>query len=292
MNSALAKIPRVDLGVRPTPLQEMTIAGRRLLVKRDDQTSETYGGNKPRSLEFLLAPTPRRALTFSTLSAHHAYATVVFAERLGIESDIVLVQRGRRGEVAAAVHARAARVIETRGVLSAIVAAGSLWRPGTRVLLPGGMTPRGALGYVAAAFEFEQIPPVVYVPVGSGTTLSGLLAGFMMRGATVELVGVRVADRIASWERLLWTRACRATALLRRQDPAVPRPDRGGVSLRIVGSAGAYGELTAESIDAVDAARRAGLVLETTYTGPTLAVALREDRDGACFLNTYAGPLG
>jgi hypothetical protein len=61
--------------------------------------------------------------------------------------------------------------------------------------------------------------------------------------------------------------------------------------VRIVESGGAYGEPTPQSVEAVEAARRAGLELETTYTGPTLAVALREGREDACFLNTYAGAL-
>ena len=66
-------------------------------------------------------------------------------------------------------------------------------RPGTCVIPPGGASACGALGYVVAALELEEVPSRMYVPLGSGTTVSGLLAGLMLRGATCEVVAVRVA---------------------------------------------------------------------------------------------------
>jgi len=77
----------VDLGVRPTPVEEHAIDGLRVLVKRDDK----IGGNKMRCLEFLLTGSPKRLLTYSTLSANHALATARAGRKLGIETDVVLV---------------------------------------------------------------------------------------------------------------------------------------------------------------------------------------------------------
>ena len=85
---------------------------------------------------------------------------------------------------------------------------------------------------------------------------------------------------------ILWRRAFRALALLRRHDPTVPRIGRRQVRLRVVEGGGAYGESTAASRAAVSAARP--LVLEETYTGKTLAVLLRERPERALFLNTFA----
>lgn len=53
-------LPRVPIAHPPTPLEEMprlseALGGPRLLVKRDDQTGLATGGNKARSLEFLVA---------------------------------------------------------------------------------------------------------------------------------------------------------------------------------------------------------------------------------------------
>jgi D-cysteine desulfhydrase len=288
----LAGFPRVDLGVRPTPVEARAIAGVPLLVKRDDATCAEYGGNKPRALELWLALPARRLLTVSTLHAHHAYATALFGARLGLPTDAVLVRRGVPGETLARLRAVAARVIEVGGGAGAVACALSLWRPGTRFIPPGGASARGAIGYLAAAFELPEVPPRIYVALGSGATVSGLLAGLALLRARCELVAVRAADRIAAWPPLLWARARRTVALLRRHDPSLPRADRSGVALRVVDGGGAYGEATPEALAAVRAAADAGLVLEPTYTGRALAVALRERVPGALFWNTYCPLAG
>jgi len=279
----LSGFPHVDLGVRPTPVEPLRLLGLDLLVKRDD----LCGGNKPRSLEFLLARRPKRVITFSTLSAHHAYATALHTRALGGSCDAVIVRRGRRSPLLALLPDLARRVVETGGAAGAALAALSLWRPGVTVIPPGGMSPRGALGYLVAALELETVPPRIYVPLGTGTTVSGLLAGLMLRDAVTEVVAVRVADRIAGWRPLLWRRAIKAVALLRRFDPTVPRlQGPGGVRLRVVAARGRYGEPTPEALAAVAGAP--GLPLEPTYTGKTLAVLLAERAEGALFFHTAA----
>ncbi|MHC4972959.1 MAG: pyridoxal-phosphate dependent enzyme [Planctomycetota bacterium] len=281
----LAGFPHVDLGVRPTPVEERRIGGLPVLVKRDDRTSELYGGNKVRALEFLLSGAPRRVLTFSSLSAHHAYATAVHARRLGIPCDAVIVRKGQRGRVMEALPKVAERVEEVDGVLGAAAAALDLWRPGTRIIRPGGLSRRGTLGYVEAALELDEVPSRIYVPLGTGTTTAGLLAGLMLRDARTEVVAVRIADPIVSFRPLLWIRAFGAIELLRRFDPTVPRVSPGGVTLRIVKGGGRYGEATRAAAAAVAAA--GDLELEPTYTGKTLAVLLADRAEGALFVNTY-----
>ncbi len=54
------KIPWMSIGKYPTPVQKMEKLGREagydnLWLKRDDLTSDIYGGNKVRKLEFVLA---------------------------------------------------------------------------------------------------------------------------------------------------------------------------------------------------------------------------------------------
>ena len=48
-------LPHVDLHVRETPIERWELGGASLLVKRDDLTTPTLGGNKARALELLLA---------------------------------------------------------------------------------------------------------------------------------------------------------------------------------------------------------------------------------------------
>lgn len=283
----LAGFPHVDLGVRPTPLEERRIGGLPVLVKRDDLTSPRYGGNKARSLEFLLALPATRVITFSSLSAHHAYATAVHAAALGLPCDLVIVRRGRPGPALDRLPGVARRVVEVGGPLAAAAAALSLWRPGARIIPPGGVSPRGALGYLVAALELEDIPPRIYVPLGTGTTASGILAGLMLRDAVTEVVAVRVADRIAGWKPLLWRRAFKAVSLLRRFDPTVPRlPGPGGVRLRVVAAGGRYGEPTPAALEAVALAD--GIPVEATYTGKALAALLADGAAGALFWHTHA----
>ncbi len=256
-----------------------------MLVKRDDLSAAGYGGNKVRALEFLLARPARRLLTVSTAGAHHAYATARYGASLGLETTAVLVRVGPAGDTRRALHALGADCVEVDGPIGAAIALARRWRPGTLWVPPGGMSARGALGYLVAALEIEPVPDRIYVPLGTGTTVSGLLAGLVLRGARCEVIGVCVADAIAAWPVMLWRRAFGALALLRRHDPTLPavRPSR--VRLRIVTARGEYGEPTPEALAAVEAARP--LVTEPTYTGKTLAVLLAERAEGAMFVNTY-----
>ena len=274
-------LPWVDLGVRPSPVEEHTIAGVRMLVKRDDR----IGGNKARCLEPLLALPARRLLTFSSLSANHAYTTARLGRKLGLETDTVIVRWGTPGPARAALDDVAARVVEVGGGAGAVAAAVRVWRPGTRIIPPGGASARGALGYCGAVLELDDIPPRIYTALGTGTTTSGLLAGLMLREADCEVVAVRVASAVAGWPWRVWRRAFGALRLLGEAGVG-----RGSVRLRVVAADGEYGEPTASAAAAVEAARRSGLDLEETYTGKALAVLLAERAEGAMFLNTYAAP--
>jgi D-cysteine desulfhydrase len=146
------------------------------------------------------------------------------------------------------------------------------------------MGARGAVGYLAAAFEFEPPPERIYLPLGTGTTAVGLLAGFALRGAATEVVAVDVVGSRFARPAALWRRAAAAVRRLRRYDPAVPPLSPGAVRLRVVPSGAPYGEPTEEALAALEAARP--LPLEATYSAPTLAVLLRERAAGAVFLLT------
>ena len=120
--SGLAGLPRLDFGVRATPVEPLDVAGLPVFVKRDDRV----GGNKVRCLEFLLAPPPRRVLTVSSLSAHHAYATAARCRELGVPCACILVRRGRPGPALDALLETGARVVRARGGAGAVLAAARL----------------------------------------------------------------------------------------------------------------------------------------------------------------------
>src|SRR5215218_5024930 len=87
---ALAAIPRARLGRFPTPVEHLD--GFRdvdsLWVKHEDLSSDLLGGNKVRSLEFLLGRIGKddTVLTIGGEGSTHVLATAVHAARLGAKT--------------------------------------------------------------------------------------------------------------------------------------------------------------------------------------------------------------
>src|SRR4030081_4085608 len=84
MITELERVPRMQLAIPPTPLQEMprlaaAIGLDRLLVKRDDNTGLALGGNKARKLEYLVAEATRAGadilLTVGAPQSNHRRCT-------------------------------------------------------------------------------------------------------------------------------------------------------------------------------------------------------------------------
>src|SRR5688572_13833817 len=92
----LARIPWMSLAEVPTPVQpiDLQIGGAECWIKRDDLTSQIYGGNKVRKLEFLLAHAAargvKRLITAGAAGSHHALATAVFGRQTGFAVSLVL----------------------------------------------------------------------------------------------------------------------------------------------------------------------------------------------------------
>ena len=99
LRQRIAKIPRVDIAIKNTPLIEMPnlarhLAGPRLFIKRDDLTGVALGGNKLRNLEFRLARTmaeqPDVVIVGLDLQSNSARQTVGACNKLGLETILVL----------------------------------------------------------------------------------------------------------------------------------------------------------------------------------------------------------
>ena len=94
------KIPYVPLGEFPTPIKHLRQLGNKLgtdslYLKHDGLSSQIYGGNKVRKLEFLLGDALRQGakeiLTFGFVGSNHALATAVYAQRLALKSISILL---------------------------------------------------------------------------------------------------------------------------------------------------------------------------------------------------------
>lgn len=95
----IATLPRLDIALKNTPLEEArnlsrTLGGPRIFVKRDDLTGVALGGNKLRNLEFRLAHAmkdePDTVIVGLDLQSNSARQTVGACNKLGLETILVL----------------------------------------------------------------------------------------------------------------------------------------------------------------------------------------------------------
>ncbi len=294
------RLPRVCLTTLPTPVEPLERLARAsdiaaLWIKRDDATGRLYGGNKPRKLELLLgaavARGRRRVLTFGALGTHHGLATTICARAAGLDTTLVLVPQPVTPHVRHCLqllHACGAELHLASGVTDAArqalgILARGWWRSERPEIIPtGGSSVLGALGYVNAGLELaEQVhggllpePAAIFVPLGSGGTVAGLLAGLRAGGLASRVVAVLVTDLMPpSAGRLLrMARAC-----LARLDPVARRAAITAGDLVIergfIGEG--YGASTPEGEGAIKLAQQhEGIALEHTYTAKCLAALL------------------
>ena len=311
-----ASLPRVGLCTLPTPLAPLPIEGAPvgLMVKRDDLTSELYGGNKVRKLEFLLgqalAEKRTSVLTFGAYGSNHALATAVHARELGLEPHVVLSPQAP-GPFAAATlraHARLGTVVHPvdgwDGRREAVIAKRELAeRDGIEPLVipMGGTSAVGAVGYVNAAFEVlaqsaGTEPDVVYVAGGTLGTAIGLAIGFAAVGSGTRVSAIRVTPGEVANTGFAVRLANETVELLCSLDSAFPDLafENLAFDLRDDWFEPGYGVVTPETTAAVETTAAAGVKLETTYTGKAMAALLADTASGALdgqhvlFWDTYS----
>ena len=307
------RVPRVELGAFPTPVQSLQDVARELgagegqaWIKRDDISSPVYGGNKVRTLELLLGQARARGhasvLATGAFGSNHALATALHAPRIGLTASALLFPQ----PVSEAAFLNLRALAETSAVLHALphwsaLPLGMAWlrfraEHAPYVMVPGGATPLGALGYVSAGLELArqveacELPPPrrVIVAVGSTCTSAGLLLGLTLAAhfrigfepATMpRLTSVRVSPwPVTSRLRILGL-AVRTAHLLRAiAGPGAALPSLDSATLgarfevdgRYLGPG--YGEPSAAGSQAEALWRRLGLPdLDGTYSAKAAA---------------------
>ncbi|MBI3979598.1 MAG: pyridoxal-phosphate dependent enzyme [Chloroflexi bacterium] len=308
----------------PTPVVPLSTLGRRfgltLLVKRDDRSATPYGGNKPRKLEFLLAGAlsrrSRRIITFGARGSHHALATALYGRQFGLRVTAILIPqpddpavrqtlaltRRHADRVALVGSSPVAAAIALRHWLLGVVEDG---RPPT-VILPGGSTPLGTLGYVSAACELAEqiaageapVPDAIFVAAGSSGTAAGLLAGARLLGLPCRIVAVRVSDYVRVDAAAIAGLANRTITLMRRAGASITAAPLTAADVEVLeGYIGrGYGYRTDEADRAARLlAESEGIVLDHTYTAKTMAAVLDAGTTGRygrtlLFWHTYGLP--
>lgn len=289
---ALAAIPRARLGRYPTPVEK--IVGFRdidsLYVKHEDLSSDVLGGNKVRSLEFLLGRVGEgdTVLTLGGVGSTHVLSTAVHAARLGAKTVAVRWRHDMHTaaeEVAERTAQECAELVTTSHIAMALLPLLRMRLTRRAHYIPlGGSTALGTLGHVNAALELAdqiecgEMPAVqrLVVPLGSGGTAAGLALGLAIAGLDTVIVGARVGPRVGAnkWRvvRLIDKTRRLITRYTGRALPAV-HLDRVVVSHDLYGGAYARPHPTAEHA-AVMLDTLTGWRLDSTYSAKAFGVAL------------------
>lgn len=225
MLDPFADLPRVSLGITPTPLHPLPRLrallggpGRapNLLMKRDDLNGIALGGNKTRKLEWLLGDARAQGcdtlITAGAAQSNHCRLTAAVAAMEGMEAHLCL--RGPEPErhtgnlllddwLGATLHF-AAPGENVSDLLDPL--ADDLRAAGKRpyVIPVGGSNAVGSVGYAWAARELAASCPEathLVVPTGSGGTQAGLEVGTRLAGKRPQVLGVGIAQPdTVSWE--------------------------------------------------------------------------------------------
>jgi D-cysteine desulfhydrase len=196
------RTPWVMLGTWPTPVEPLPELARAfgcdpIWVKREDLSSPRFGGNKVRTLEGLFgqarAAGATRLWTTGAYGSNHAVAMALHGPLAGMATGSLLFPQPPTRTAALNLLALLATDCEVRDLPhAAALPLGMLALrradPRPFVMLPGGATPRGALGAVSAGLELaEQIeaglcpaPRTIVLAVGSTCTTAGLLCGLRL----------------------------------------------------------------------------------------------------------------
>ncbi|MBI4768165.1 MAG: pyridoxal-phosphate dependent enzyme [Deltaproteobacteria bacterium] len=292
-------VPWMSLAALPTPVAKLDNLGKmvghhNLWIKRDDKSSDIYGGNKVRKLEFILADALRRGckwvITYGGIGTNHGLATTIHARRLGLKTALVLIRQPLTDHVQENLlldhHFGAEIHYAPSNLRGALQTAGIYLRHGKVYFIPpGGSSVLGSLGYVNAALELKkQIddgllpePEYIFCALGSKGTLAGLMLGTRLSGMKTKVVGVRVAMEWVTDTHKTVRLINRLVSLMRKYDKEVPplkfTMDDLMITHDFLGAE--YGAVTQEGEQALDLMERTeGIRLDLTYTAKTMAAML------------------
>jgi len=312
-------LPWISIGKYPTPVQKLENLGKavnysEIWIKRDDKSSDVYGGNKVRKLEFAIADALRKKkkymITVGGIGTNHGLATTIHCANAGIKTVRVLIPQPITEKVQENLLLDkhfGAEINVGRSILEAYLRA--VWvmltHPNFYLLWAGGTSPLSTLGYVNAALELKgQIdagllpePKYIFGATGSMGTTAGLIVGCKLAGMKSRVVGIKVSMDAYSNINGIVSLCNKTVRLMRKHDPTVPdiQFSSSDFDFETGFFGGEYGRVTAEGREALDLIKKTeGISLETTYTGKALAAMLDfirkgKSADGAplLFWNTY-----
>jgi len=312
-------LPWMLLGNWPTPVRKLSNLGKaigheNLWIKRDDLSSDIYGGNKVRKLEFIIPDALRKKkkymIAVGGIGTNSGLATTIHCGRAGIKTVLLLVpqpitQNVQENLLLDQHFGAEINVFHSQPEAYLRVAWVLLTHPNFYLLWAGGTSPFSTISYVNAVLELKRqidggllpAPKYIFGATGSMGTTAGLIVGARLAGLKSRIVGVKVSWDAYSNVRGTVSLANKTARLMRKLDPSVPEMKftAADFDLELNYYGGEYGRMTPESKAAVDLMKETeGIKLETTYTGKTLAAMLdfvknNRSLNGApvLFWNTY-----
>ena len=290
------RLPWTSLANWPTPVQKLenlsnAVGYPNIWIKHDDKSSEFYGGNKVRKLEFLLADAQKKGfkwiVTYGGIGTNHGLATTIHAGRLGIKTALVLIRQPLTDHVQENLlldrHFGAEIHYASSTLVGGFQTAGIYLRHGMVYFVPpGGSSTLGSLGYVNAALELKKQvdagllpePEYIFCALGSKGTMAGLLLGTKLAGMKTKVVGVRVAELWITKPENIFRLANCMVALLRKYDRSVPALKFTMEDVHVTHDffGGEYGRVTPAGKAAMALMRETEKIkLELTYTAKTVA---------------------
>ncbi|MGB9772672.1 MAG: 1-aminocyclopropane-1-carboxylate deaminase/D-cysteine desulfhydrase [Bacteroidota bacterium] len=287
------EIPRISLAQLPTPLEQVTIRGFDILIKRDDLTGCVTSGNKIRKMEFLVADAREHnattLITFGAVQSNHARTVAAVAAKLGFKCELYLWSDSGSPSggnfflsrlFGAEVHVlpKAEYDVLYRQMLSEE-------HEGKYVIPEGGSNGFGVLAYALAVSEIkEQLPKfhrsidVIVTAAGTGGTGAGLLLGAKLFDVRAQVAVVNVLyprPEILHRVRVLLEQASAQFSLPVRVDW-----ERDVLILDGYSREGYTNIAPMKAKFIIDMAQEHGLVLDPIYTGKALYGLTREMRRG------------
>lgn len=312
-------LPRARFAHLPTPLEVAprltgTLGGPTILVKREDLCGLACGGNKTRLMEYVIGDALERGIDAVVAAAspqsNKLREVAAAAGRFGMRC--VLLVEGERppGPPQGNLLLFDLLGAEVRflGPATEVLAAqravqAELERAGHNVAVLDRRLAYGALAtaaYVDAGRELaEQLaqdgldPDWIFVTVGAGMTIAGLVLGLKHQGSRARVVGVSVSRPAATVVPDIIEHAGRAAKLLNLA-VTVTESD----VILIDGAYPGYGLMSPDVVDTIRlVARHHGMILDPTYNAKTMRTLIEQIRSGeiapsdrVVFINTGGAP--
>lgn len=310
LQAAIDRLPRVALGVHPTPLETLprlaaALGTAPIYIKRDDLTGLAFGGNKTRMLEFSLADALAKGadtiVTGMAVQSNYCRQTAAACAKLGLDCHLVLrpvrpadrkmVQGNHLLQRLFGAHIEVlADDDRARQTAAIATTAARLNRAGKRVYIPRQeeTVDLDVVAYVETAREIVEqcsaldIAPQVLYLAAADTTQAGIVLGLRYLESPIRVRGINPfeagPERIAAMVAM----AQRAAARLGLHVAVDAHDFDNDVSF--VGER--YGIPTQAGLAAIHlVARQEGVLLDPVYTGKAMAALIADAEAG-----TLAGP--